>query len=254
MFFKNNDIKVYYERYGNSNKTIIILPGWGDTRKTFFNIINTFKNNYSIYIFDYPSFGNSPIPNKELTIYDYSLLIKEFIKKNNIINPIIIAHSFGGRISSILISKYKIPIDKLILIDVAGIKRINIKIIIKQIMYKLLKKISIILPKYKRYKFRKKLLNIFSSTDYNNTPPIMKKTFKNIIKEDLKKYYKRISNQTLIIWGKKDKSTPLKDAKYLNKKIKNSSLIIYEKGDHFSYLNYPYLTNEIINDFINKES
>ena len=254
MYFKNNDIIIYYEKHGNSKKTILILPGWGYTRNTFISMINYFKNDYSIYILDYPSFGNSPIPNKELTIYDYSNLIKEFIIKNNIINPIIIAHSFGGRISSILLSKYKIQIDKLILIDVAGIKRIKLKLLIKQTIYKLLKYISIILPKYKRYKYRKNLLKIFGSTDYNNIPIIMKKTFKNIIKVDLSKYYKTISSDTLIIWGEKDKDTPLKDAKYLKKVIKNSTIITYKKANHFSYLTYPNLTNEIINNFINKES
>ena len=48
MYFKSNNIKIYYEKYGNTNKTILILPGWGDTRETFNQIINCFKDNYTI--------------------------------------------------------------------------------------------------------------------------------------------------------------------------------------------------------------
>ena len=70
MYFKTNDISLYYEKYGTSQDTILILPGWGNNRTTFFNIINYFKDSYSIYIIDYPGFGNSPIPQKDLTIYD----------------------------------------------------------------------------------------------------------------------------------------------------------------------------------------
>ena len=253
MYFTYNNIKIYYEVYGNSKNTILILPGWGNTRNTFLNIINLLKDTYKMYIIDYPSFGNSPTPIHELTIYDYTELIYNFIKNNHINNPIIIAHSFGGRISSILISKYKLKVNKLILIDVAGIKRINIKLFIKTRIYKLLKKLTYLLPRKIQINVRNKLLNRFSSNDYKDIPNIMKKTFQNIIKEDLKDYYKKIDTETLIIWGDKDIDTPLKDGKYLNKVINNSGLIIYKNANHFSYLNYPYLTNRILRDYLKQK-
>ena len=78
----------------------------------------------------------------------------------------------------------------------------------------------------------------------------MRTTFQNIIKEDLRKYYKKITVETLIIWGEKDMETPLKDGRYLNQKIKNAALIIYRNAGHFSYLNNSYLTIEIIRRFI----
>ena len=246
--FKYKDIEIYYETYGNSKKTILILPGWGNTRETFLNIINRLKDKYKIYIIDYPFFGNSPLPNKELTIYDYSELIYHFIKHNHINNPIIIAHSFGGRIASIISNKIKV--NKLILIDVAGIKRFNLKLFIKTKVYKLLKLLTYLLPSCIQVNIRNKLLLKFSSTDYLNIPSIMKNTFKNIIKEDLRKYYKTISSETLIIWGEKDLDTPLKDALYLNKIIKNSGLIIYKNSSHFSYLDNSYLTNKVLEKYL----
>lgn len=244
------DISIYYDIYGNSDNSILILPGWGNTRETFTNIINLLKDKYKIYILDYPFFGNSPTLNKELSIYDYSELIYNFIKDNNIINPIIIAHSFGGRISSILIGKYKLEVNKLVLIDVAGIRRFNIRLFFKTKIYKLLKKLTILLPKNIRFRIRNKLLKVFSSNDYLNIPSIMKKTFQNIIKEDLRKYYKSINTETLIIWGDKDLDTPLKDGLYLKKIIKNAEIIIYKNATHFSYLNYPYLTNKILEKYL----
>lgn len=250
--YKYKDISIYYEVYGNShNKTILILPGWGNTRTTFNNIINLLKDKYKIYIVDYPFFGNSPIPNHELTIYDYSELIYNFIKDNNIIKPVVIAHSFGGRISSILIGKYKVIVDKLILFDVAGIKRKKkIKVFLKEKVYKLLKKLTYLLPIYKQEKYRQLLLLKFSSDDYRSIPNSMKITFQNIIKEDLRKYYKSINTETLLIWGDKDLDTPLKEGKFLNKIINNSSLIVYKNAGHFSYLDYSYLTNKILEKYL----
>ena len=246
--FKYKDIEIYYETYGNSNKSILILPGWGNNRSTFTNIINLLKDKYKIYIIDYPGFGNSPMPSNELDIYDYSELIYNFILSNKINSPIIIAHSFGGRIVSILSNK--ININKLILIDVAGIKRFNIKIFIKTKIYKLLKRLTYLLPKHIQIKVRNLLLIKFSSSDYLYIPSTMKRTFQNIIKEDLRKYYKNISTETLIIWGDKDLDTPLRDGIYLNKIIRNSALIIYNNSSHFSYLDNSYLTNRILENYL----
>ena len=254
MFFSKNNLTIYYEKYGNKKNTILILPGWGNTRKTFNDIINYFKKNYTIYIIDYPNFGKSMNITKDLTIYDYALLIKDFIYELNINNPIIICHSFGGRITSLLSGKYQIKIKKIIMIDVDGIKRRKkLKVLIKEKTYKLLKVLINLLPKNKRYFYRKKLLNIFGSIDYKNISYSMRKTFQNIINEDLKTYYKKITINTLIIWGDKDLDTPLKDAYYLEKNIKNSTLIIYKNAKHFSYLDYPYLTNIIIESFIKEK-
>ena len=251
MYYKINDISIYYKKYGTGNKNIIILPGWGDTRKTFTYMINFLKNYYTIYIIDYPGFGNSSFPNYNLTIYDYTNYIRKFIKHFNIKNPTIIAHSFGGRIATLLTGYYKEHIDKLIMIDVASIKpRKTIFKYCKEKLYKLLKKVKYILPRKLKKKYTKKLLNIFASTDYKSIPINMQKTFQNIVNEDLTKYLKNIKQEALIIWGELDKDTPLKDGKKINTYIRNSALITYPKASHFSYLDYPVLTNQIIKEFL----
>ena len=242
---------IYYEKHGQNKNTILILPGWGNTRKTFNYLINNLKEKYTIYILDYPGFGNSKIPNKTLTIYDYAEIINKLIKELNITNPVIISHSFGGRITSLLISKYKLKVKKLILIDVSGIKtKKSLKIYFKEKLYKLLKKIIKLFPKGKRNYLKQKLLNIFASIDYKSLPNTMHETFKNIINEDLSIHYKNIYQETLILWGQKDQDTPLKNAYKLKKLISNSELIIFENASHYSYLNHPYLTLKIIEEFL----
>ena len=79
MYFESNGISIYYEKHGNGEKNILILPGWGNTRNTFYNIINNLKDEFCVYIIDYPGFGNSKILEKELNIYDYAFLINSFI-------------------------------------------------------------------------------------------------------------------------------------------------------------------------------
>ena len=48
MYLNINNINLYYEKYGTKEQTIVILPGWGDTRKTFDYLINYLKDYFTI--------------------------------------------------------------------------------------------------------------------------------------------------------------------------------------------------------------
>ena len=250
MYFTYDDITIYYEKYGNKAKSIIILPGWGNTRKTFNMMINFLQNYFTVYTLDYPGFGNSIFPNKDLTIYDYTLLIYEWIKSLNIENPILIGHSFGGRIITLLTGYYKYNFNNIIYLNSAGIKQ---KTKLKTKIYKLLNKLKFFIPSKFKNKYSNFLFKHFASTDYKNLNKNMQNTFKNIVNLDLKPFLKNIKAKTLIIWGDKDNSTPVKDGIIMNKLIKNSELIVLKKGTHFTYLDYPILINRIIFEQLKNE-
>lgn len=252
MYININNINLYYEKHGNKKQEIVILPGWGDNRKTFDYLINYLKDFFTIYIIDYPGFGNSSFPDKDLTIYEYANLIINFITKLKIKNPIIFAHSFGGRIISLITNQIKIK--KLLLIDVAGINKFNLKLKIKTIIYKLLKLLKYLLPKKIKKRYEIYLFNKFSSSDYKELKNNIKKTFQNIIKVNLKNNYKNIKQETLILWGTLDNITPLENGILLNKIIKNSTLIKINNCYHFPYLEKKYLVSRIIYEYIKKDS
>ena len=244
MYFEDKNNKIYYEKYGNKKDVIIILPGWGFTRPTFNYLIDNLSRNNTVYIIDYPEFGKSKLKLENQTIYDYTNSIYKLIKKEKIKNPTIIAHSFGGRITTLLSAKLNLKIKQLILIDIASIKpKKTITQIIKKYLFKILK--HIYMPKW--------LFSYFASTDYANLNPKLRSTFKNIVNEDLTKYLKNIKEKTLIIWGDNDNATPIKDAYKIRKEIKKSELIIYKSASHYSYLDYPYLTLKIIEEFLKEK-
>ncbi|MDD6878705.1 MAG: alpha/beta hydrolase [bacterium] len=253
MYLNYLNNSVYYEKHGKGKNVILILPGWGDNRRTFDNIIKSLEKNNTIYIFDYPGFGKSDIPNKDLDIYDYSKIIINFLEEKSIKNPIIIGHSFGGRIVITLSGYYNIKFDKIILISAAGIKpHKSLYKKIKEKIYKLLKKIAKILPKKKKEIYLKKLINIFGSNDYKSIPHTLHKTFINIVNKDLTDYLSKINDEVLLIWGEKDSDTPLSDGKKMNKLIKESGLVIIKNAHHFCYLEYSKYIIKILKTYLKK--
>lgn len=254
MYINIDNINIYYMKYGNKQQTILILPGWGDNRKTFDYLINYLKEYFTIYILDYPGFGNSSMPEKDLTIFEYANIINKLIISLNLENPILIGHSFGGRIISLLTTIYENKYKKLLLIDIAGLKKKkDLKLYLKQTTYKLLKKLGFILPNKLRRKYINFLFNKFASSDYKTLDKRLSITFQNIVKVNLEKYIKNINLETLILWGDNDDITPLSDGIKINKLIKNSTFIKIENTRHFPYLEKKYLVSRIIFEYLKKD-
>ena len=88
------------------------------------------------------------------------------------------------------------------------------------------------------------------SPDYAKLSPEMKETFKSIVGTFLEPYAQKITNKTLIIWGRHDNETPLYMAKRLKKLIKNSKLVVLENGGHFSFIDCPLEFYNLVNDFL----
>ena len=63
---------------------------------------------------------------------------------------------------------------------------------------------------------------------------------------------KNIKNETLIVWGNKDKSYNLDQVQTLNKNIPNSSLFIFEGCAHNVHLERPEEFNRTILNYLNK--
>jgi pimeloyl-ACP methyl ester carboxylesterase len=220
---------------------LVFLHGWGGSWTSWSPIIQRLKENFNIFAFDLPGFGNQKI-DKAFNLDDYVNFVIKTLKKRKIKNPILIGHSFGGAIISKIAAKNLYPIKKLILVDAAAIRhpysfrqKITLKLIssIKKILsLPFIKKI--IPPIQKIYYYSTKQQNSDYATLKDN--PIMQKTFQNVIKDDLSTILTKIKTQTLVIWGENDIETPLADGQTINILIPKSKLIVYPNSSHFSYL------------------
>ena len=109
------DIKINYEFYNNdSNVNLIFLHGWGQNIQMMQPIAKPFIKRNNILIIDLPGFGSSEEPKEVWTIYDYADMVNDFVTELKLKNPILVGHSFGGKISLCYATKYKT--EKLVLL------------------------------------------------------------------------------------------------------------------------------------------
>lgn len=232
MDYIYDNIKINYDILG-MGPPLILLHGWGTNYHTFDDVCKYLKSDYTIYLIDLPGFGKSDEPKYVYNLSNYVHFLCTFITELQIDNPIILGHSFGGRIAIKYASISK-NINKLILVDSAGIK--------KRLSFK--KRISILKYKYLKWYYKKnkditkynQLTATTGSSDYLASSNIMKGTLSKVIKENLKKNLKKIQVETLIIWGRDDKETPYRDAIIMKKHIPNAGLVTFDDVGHFPYL------------------
>lgn len=185
---------------------------------------------------DFYGFGDTPHLNKELFLDDYVSSVIEIIDYYKMSNVILVGHSFGGRVAIKIAAKHGYLLEKIVLVDSAGIlPRRGLKYYFKIYFHKLCKKIGI--------------KHLGGSKDYRALPIIMKQTFKNIVNEDLLPLIKKITLPTLLIWGDKDKETPIYMAKLMHKNIIGSGLIIFRGSGHFAYIQRSDIFYAILNNF-----
>lgn len=233
--------KLNYIQYGKGKKNIVLLHGWGQNIEMMDSLGKKLMEDAVITIVDLPGHGKSEEPYKELQIYDFAEILKILLDKLKIKNPILIGHSFGGRIAIIYASKYEV--EKLILFGAPCIRK-NKKLSLKVKILKFLKKVPLI---NKLENFAKKNIG---SRDYKNATPMMRQILVNTVNEDLTEQAKKIKCPTLLIWGDKDLEAPVEDAKDLEKIMKDAGLIIYPDGTHYTYIEFQETIINVIKSFI----
>ena len=240
-----NGCNVNYIRYGTDSKTtIVLLHGWGQNIEMMKPIGDNFKDKFNILIIDLPGYGKSDEPNKTWTVFDYSDMVHELLEKLDIKNPILMGHSFGGKISIDYASRYNVK--KLVLFASPFKKEIQ-KESLKLKMLKTLKKVPIL---NKLENFAKRHIG---STDYKNASVRMREILVQTVNLDLTEEAKKITCPTLIFWGTQDKAVPVDEAYELEKLIKDSGVVIYE-GTHYTYLEYlPQVVN-VLQSFLKNDN
>ena len=226
------------------------MHGWGCNSTTLASVEKVAEETHKVYNVDFPGFGKSQEPIEVWGVEEYTQMIEQLVKDEQIENPILLGHSFGGRVGILYASRNQV--DKLILVDAAGVKpRRSLKYYIKVYSYKLGKKIMpLIYGKEGAQKRIDAMRAKRGSSDYNNASPMMRSILSKVVNEDLTHCMPQINVPTLLIWGENDTATPLSDAKIMERLIPNAGLVSFPGCGHYSFLDNPLQFAAVLRSFL----
>jgi len=241
MKIKIKDIDVNYVQYGNKKgPNVILLHGWQQNIEMMKSVGDGISNISYVTIVDLPGHGESDIPKYPWTLYDYVECLHELIEHLKIDNPILVGHSFGGKISLLYATKYQV---KKLVVMASPYKAKNSK----SLKVKILKGVKKVINIKSLEEWAKKH---FGSTDYRNANPMMREIMVNHVNLDITNELFKIKCPTLIVWGTLDRAVPIADAYELEQLIDNAGLVVYDNCTHYAYLERLGQTIKVLESFI----
>lgn len=249
MFLKIENMDIFYKIAGKGKK-VILLHGWGGNSNSFLPVFNYLSTKYCVYSIDFPGFGQSTVPDRPIGVGEYKSILLKFLDALNIDKACLVGHSFGGRVSIMLAAEHPERVDKVVLVDSAGIlpKR-AFKYYFRVYKFKLMKKLYLALsPGADKQQKVDSFYEKYGSKDYKESGS-MRGTFVKVVNQDLRGYLPLIKSPTLIIWGENDNDTPLEHGRIMEKEIPDAGLVVFKDAGHFSYLDKLNDFNVIVSKF-----
>lgn len=229
---------IHYIQYGKG-EDVILLHGWGQNIAMMKPLGDEIPNK-RITIVDFPGFGESEELKEAWHIEDYGKALSELISDLKIKKPVLIGHSFGGRVAIWYAAHF--DVSKLILFGSPCVREQRTSK--KEKILKGIKKLPLMngLGEYmKKY---------IGSVDYRNASPVMRETLVNVVNRDLSEEAKQIQVEVLLIWGSLDQEASVDDAKKLESILKDGGLIVLDGFTHYAYLEALPQVSNIVNNFL----
>jgi pimeloyl-ACP methyl ester carboxylesterase len=239
MHIDLNGTRVYFESVG-AGRPVLLLHGWGARAAAMFPILERLQADHAVYAIDFPGFGQSPPPTSAWSVGDYAALVARFLESQSVERVTIVGHSFGGRVAIKLAAEQPDLVERLVLVDSAGIRpTTTAKQTLSRSVAKAGRAFLKALPSDSlRSRVEDAARARLGSEDYQAAGPL-RETFVKVVNEDLRPLLPLIKAPTLLVWGDRDESTPIEDGRVMEKEIPDAGLVVLEGAGHFSYLDRP---------------
>ncbi len=241
----------HYQVIG-SGSPLVLLHGWGCDWQIWSPVISRLSQKYQLIIPDLPGMGSSQLSAPSWSSKEYVAWLHEFIP--NVLGSkkySLLGHSFGGKIAALHAASKPSRLQKLILVDAAGLP---LDLTAKE---RVITTIANTLPDALKQMIPQSIINkaldiLKTAGDYQTATPQQQAILKRIVREDISDQLGLITTPTLLIWGANDTATPISKAKIFNQMVKHSQLTVMPDAGHFPFVDDPNSFSTAIEEFLDE--
>ena len=268
-YIKAGNINTRYWALGDQGLPVILIHGLGASADIWQKNVESLAKHHRVYVPDLVGFGRSDKPDIEHTPSSAALFIYDFMNALNIEKATLIGNSLGGGISLQFSLEYPDKVDKIVLVDSAGLGReviFPLRLLSLPFIGKLMTRPSRkgIYLYFRDAVYDRKLLNkdfIDLYYELHSLPGAQESLLRVIrtaigIRGARKKLVapimtnlEKINQPTLIVWGKQDKVIPLEYAYFAKERISNSQLHVFDPCGHMPQFERPEEFNNLVLEF-----
>ncbi|MGI8970167.1 MAG: alpha/beta fold hydrolase [Dehalococcoidia bacterium] len=253
MFLEIDGLRINVDRAG-AGDPVVLLHGWGASARSLAPVVQTLCRSYSVTALDFPGFGLSQQPSAPWGVYEFAQFVRHAMARLEIKRTHLLGHSHGGRVSIMLAAQSPELVDKLILVDSAGIRpprtlRLRARGLTARTGRRIL---SHRLAGGPGRRALTALYGRLGMADYRDSGP-MRPTFIKVVNEDLGSLLPSIQAPTLVVWGAEDEETPVWMGERMAREIPRARLLVLERAAHFPYLDEREAFDRALTQFLAEE-
>ncbi len=235
-------VAVAYDHAGDG-VPIMVLHGWGSQAAAVRPIVDCLGDRWHVCAPDLPGFGASMAPPEAWSVHDYAAVVRALMERLDMSAAHVIGHSFGGRIGIVLAAESPAMVRRLILVNSAGVRspygwKDRLRTAAIRGGHQALAATGPFDAGSWRTRLRAWAAERFGSDDYR-TAGRLRPTLLRVVNEDLHALLPAIQAPTLLIWGDRDRETPLAQGQLMAQAIPNARLEVFSGAGHYSYLDRP---------------
>jgi pimeloyl-ACP methyl ester carboxylesterase len=262
--------RVNYAEIGEGPPVVFVHGLGGCWQNWLENMPASARAGYRAIALDLPGFGQSPMPDWEISIPAYGRLVDGFCRALNLHSAGVVGNSMGGFIAAEVATHAPDWIDHLVLVSAAGISQAALRREPVVAWARLLSAASplairlnlegIRRPGLRQMAFegvfrhpqriRRELLYEFSAPAIG--APAFAPAAVALAGYDFLDRLERITTPTLLIWGRDDRVVPASDAPGYVRRIPDSELIVYDDCGHLPMAERPARFNRDLERFLKR--
>ncbi len=242
---------IHCEFLGEGPRTAVVLHGWGTSMEVMRPITQHLASRgWRVLSLDFPGFGQSPPPPKAWGVPEYADATAQLLERLDVRRPLLLGHSFGGRVIIYLTGALSFSAFRLVLVGAAGIKPPPGKASRKTRLFKAGKALLSLLPASLREPALERLRNHFGSEDYRAAKGVMRECLVKSINLDLAPFLPGIDTEALLIWGDADTATPLWQGQRMEQLLPNAGLAVIPGAGHYTFFDNPARFYAILDSYL----
>ena len=237
--------EIHSLEFGTGEEQLVLLHGLSGSAHWWRRNVPALARRYRVVIPELVGFGRSPAPKRLPSLDQTADLLDAWMGEMRLERVHLAGHSMGGQISIHLASRHPARLDRLVLVDAAGIPR--------PVTPRNALRFAIEASPLWRWGDPRFLPTIVRDA-LTAGPRTVVGAIAHILRDDVRPLLARITAPTLVVWGERDHLVPLAHAAELRKHIPHAQLAVLRGAGHNPMVDRPADFNRLLLRFLGGES
>jgi pimeloyl-ACP methyl ester carboxylesterase len=262
--------RINYAELGSGSNVVLFVHGLSGSWQNWLEQLPHFAERNRVLALDLPGFGDSPMPEWDITIEAYGDLLDDFCDATGIDTCALVGNSMGGFIAAEGVAREQERFDRLVLVSAAGVSHaqmrsepaerlgrvaaaaapMSIKWQERALLRPGLRRLAFQQVVHWPLRLRRELL--WEQFVHGAAKPGFLPALTNLVGYDLLDRLAEVELETLIVWGREDRIVPAEDAAGYAERLRNSRTAIYGETGHVPQLERPVRFNREVEEFLSR--